>query len=49
MPWWPIGGDTEYRICDDMEVLRFFEAHKSDSLAELAELCAAMPVSGTGT
>lgn len=29
-------GDTEYRICDDMEVLRFFEAHKSDSLAELA-------------
>ena len=23
-------GETEYRICDDMEVLRFFEAHKSD-------------------
>ena len=29
-------GETEYQICDDMEVLRFFEAHKSDSPVELA-------------
>ncbi len=33
-------GDTEYKICDDMEVLKFFDAHKDDSWEELvAAVC----------